>query len=200
VPEGGVEELAQLGRTFNSMVESLARSRAELERANTKLAELAARDDLTGLPNRRAFREDLRREVAAAHRHGHPLALAVFDCDKLKAVNDTHGHAAGDEFIRHIAGIVEGRARATDTPARLSGDEFALILPHCDQEQALALVESITDEIAQRPFGPEQGTVIFGSVSFGIVAFEEGDNKQSLLRRADLLLYDAKRSRSGAAT
>ena len=180
------------------MAESLARSRDELEQANRKLAALAHRDDLTGLPNRRRFREELRREVASAHRHGQPLAVVLFDCDNLKAVNDTHGHAAGDEFLRHVAGIIGGRARATDTPARLAGDEFALILPHCDREEALALVQSIADELAQRPFEPAPGTTIFGRASFGIAALEDDDDKHSLLRRADMLLYEAKHSRPRA--
>jgi diguanylate cyclase (GGDEF)-like protein len=159
-----------------------------LHNANT-LAEfqrLALTDDLTGLANRRHFREELERLAAAAERHGTPLSLLLLDVDDFKEVNDRHGHAAGDEILREIALTLRRRIRASDLAARIGGDEFAVLLPHTSEDEA-AVVAS--DLIAHLQKG--RATSLPLRVSVGVAS---GTNAldEALFAQADRALYAAK--------
>ena len=108
-----------------------------------RLQSTARTDPLTGLPNRRVWDEDLSRELARARRHGGALCLAMLDLDRFKAYNDRHGHQAGDELLSAAATAWRPELRSTDTIARFGGEEFAVLLPHSDEEGAVKVVERL---------------------------------------------------------
>lgn len=161
----------------------------ELRRANQRSQALANRDDLTGLANRRYFFERLESALAHASRHGRPLSLLMADLDHFKQVNDRFGHAGGDTVLRAFGRLLSEDGRAGDLPARIGGEEFALMLPDTDAKQARHVAERIRQRLAElRPLGPEhQFTVSIG------LALSQGDQQpDALLRRADRALYAAK--------
>ena len=171
-----------------------ARQRAGgLKVLNERLAHLAVTDDLTGLPNRRRFVEALRAEAQRARRYERWLSLVMLDLDGLKTVNDRHGHAAGDAALRAVAQVLRDSVRDTDLPARLSGDEFAVLLPETDAGAALPLAERIRAEVAAFQV-PVEGGAVGITVSLGLVS-AEGQALPELprfLRLADEALYRAK--------
>ena len=111
----------------------------------TALTQQARSDPLTGLANRRAFDERVADEVARAQRRAQPVALVLLDVDRLKPVNDTRGHAAGDALLQAVAALLRDQARTIDLAARIGGDEFALLLPETDHAGAVTLVQRLTD-------------------------------------------------------
>jgi diguanylate cyclase (GGDEF)-like protein len=139
-------------------------------------------DPLTGLPNRRALEEHQERELAAARRSGRPLTFAIIDLDRFKVYNDTHGHPAGDALLRTAAARWSERLRATDVLARWGGEEFCLLLPGCDEDDACALIEQL------RPVVPAGQTF-----SAGVAAWTPGVSAEQLVVQADAALYRAKR-------
>jgi diguanylate cyclase (GGDEF)-like protein len=159
-----------------------ARLLAERER-------LAAIDGLTGLANRREFDQALSREVNRAERTHEPLSLVVFDVDHFKIINDTRGHLAGDEVLRAIAQVLAGAVREMDLVARYGGEEFAVILPRCDQHDAIRVIERITAMTRQRP--DLEGVTL--SSGLATIPFNAADGI-SLVAAADEALYESKRS------
>jgi diguanylate cyclase (GGDEF)-like protein len=161
-----------------------------------QLADLALasrRDALTGLPNRRAFEEDLAREAARAARTGAPLSVVALDVDRFKAVNDERGHAAGDAVLRAVAARAAAAIRAGDLLARVGGEEFAIVLPAADLPRAAEAAERIRAALAARPI-EAAGHAIAVTASFGCAALAPGESPDALLARADARLYDAKRT------
>jgi diguanylate cyclase (GGDEF)-like protein/putative nucleotidyltransferase with HDIG domain len=151
-----------------------------------RLAEAALTDNLTGLGNHRAFHEDLRREIARRTRSGSRFSLVMLDLNGLKQLNDRLGHQAGDERIRAVADCLRSTMRATDTAYRTGGDEFMVLLPDERSWGALEFARRLQEETLRHPTKP--------AITCGItesVAFETAD---TLLQRADLALYEAKRS------
>ncbi|MEO7056642.1 MAG: diguanylate cyclase [Caldimonas sp.] len=161
--------------------------------AEAALRHRAEIDPLTGLPNRALFSDRIVESMARAKRGGKALAVFFIDVDHFKAVNDDHGHAAGDHVLRAVAQRLRGSVRATDTVARLAGDEFTLILEGLEsQEEARTLAGKIV--AALRPPTLYEGIPIAISVSIGVAFLSAGDREPAdLLRRADVALYDAKR-------
>jgi diguanylate cyclase (GGDEF)-like protein len=158
-----------------------------VERLFERLGDLARTDDLTGLPNRRAWQELLQRESAGAQRSGNPLTVALLDLDRFKEYNDTHGHLAGDRLLLSATAAWKSALRETDVLARWGGDEFVLLLPNCDLGQTEALLERMQAICPAAPF------------SAGM-AESDGDHlPETLLALADEELYRAKRERSSAA-
>jgi diguanylate cyclase (GGDEF)-like protein len=160
-----------------------------------QLADLALasrRDALTGLPNRRAFEEDLAREAARAARTGAPLAVVVLDVDRFKAVNDAHGHAAGDAVLRAVAARAGAAVRAGDVLARVGGEEFAILLAGTDLARAVEAAERIRRALAAAPV-EAAGRALRVTASFGCAALGAGEAPQALVARADARLYEAKR-------
>lgn len=150
--------------------------------AHAELERLVRTDPLTGLPNRRALAEHQERELAAAGRSGRPLSLAIIDLDRFKVYNDTHGHPAGDALLRAATAGWRERLRATDMLARWGGEEFCLLLPGCDEDDACALIEQL------RPVVPEGQTF-----SAGVAVWTPGTSAEQLVAQADAALYRAKR-------
>lgn len=169
--------------------------RGALERAEKTEAELrylADHDSLTELLNRRRFRAELDQYVSFAARYGGRGAAMVIDIDGLKEVNDRLGHQAGDQLIRRVADILRERVRATDIVARLSGDEFAVLMPQADTDGALQLGEDLRAQVAEgMPRGSE---VDAASISVGIAMFggQDSAGAEAVLAAADQAMYQAK--------
>jgi len=178
------EPMAELAEEVRLVLGVLADEAAvAMQRSDllAQLDELTRTDDLTGLPNRRAWDELLRHELAAARRHGRPVAVAMLDLDFFKRYNDQHGHLAGDRLLCEAAAAWVGQMRATDVLARWGGEEFALLLPGCSAEQAGVLVERLR--------GTLPGRVTF---SAGISDSDGSTDPRALLAAADDALYRAK--------
>ena len=142
-------------------------------------------DALTGLQNRRAFDRHLQSELSRLHRHGGQLTVCLIDLDRFKQVNDVHGHGAGDAVLRAVAGHL-AQTRGEDAVFRLGGDEFAVILVQADR--ADAAMERLTQGLEHDPDCCGVG------ISWGAASFREADDLASIVSRADLALYDAKRA------
>jgi diguanylate cyclase (GGDEF)-like protein/PAS domain S-box-containing protein len=183
VDAGG--ELRGFGKLVRDVTE---RREAELERERllAKLAEAARTDPLTGILNRRVWREELDRELANAARQGTPLALAVLDLDNFKAVNDELGHLKGDEILRRTAAAFRGSIREGDLIARFGGDEFACLFIGAEEAEALTLA----DRLLAVP--PEEATA-----SAGVAIWDGSESADDFFSRADLALYAAKKSGRG---
>lgn len=161
----------------------------ENARLFSALSQMASTDELTRLANRRRFTESLRMEMARMRRSETPLSLIMADADHLKAINDAHGHPAGDAAIRHVADAIRKGGRETDMAARLGGEEFALLLPGTDAVGAVKAAERIRKALASSAI-PTVGTV---TVSMGVAtAPEDAAGEEELVRVADARLYAAK--------
>jgi diguanylate cyclase (GGDEF)-like protein/PAS domain S-box-containing protein len=156
---------------------------AEREKLLGEVQELARQDALTGLPNRRCLHELLPREMARARRSEAPLCLAIIDIDHFKRYNDTHGHLAGDEVLRACAREWDGALRGEDTLVRFGGEEFLVLLPDTEPEQAAEIVERL-----RRQTPMEQ------TCSAGLARWDSVESIDDLLGRADEALYLAKAS------
>lgn len=156
--------------------------------ANRKLLGLSSRDALTGIYNRKKFDDAMDEWVDAAKGDGSPLSLILFDVDNFKGINDNYGHIMGDNVLKNIAAVVSQSIRDTDVFARWGGDEFVILLPNTDIQKAKAIVERIRKNLAESTHDTLRGI----TCSFGVAAYEKTDTKQSLLRRVDDLLLQAK--------
>ncbi|QYJ14300.1 hypothetical protein Rxycam_00096 [Rubrobacter xylanophilus DSM 9941] len=165
--------------------------KAQLARQRT-LAEamhrLAHTDPLTGISNRRSVYAALRREMEAARRYGKPLSVLLFDLDHFKRINDIHGHNQGDAALRRITGIVRNLLRTTDHFGRWGGEEFIVLAPETNLDQATLLAERLREAISldHPPNLPPL------TASFGTASYRPGETPEDLLRRADEGLYRAK--------
>ena len=159
-----------------------------------RLEETARTDQLTGLPNRRAFDERLAAELARHDRSGDGVALLILDLDHFKALNDSAGHLSGDRALRVVADVITARIRAGDWPARIGGDEFAIVLPGADEEQAMRIAQRIRMGIDEAFAGRdiEIAASVGGAARNGTKL-----DVEELHGEADRALYDAKR-RGGA--
>jgi diguanylate cyclase (GGDEF)-like protein len=169
--------------------------RGALERAEKTEAELrylADHDSLTGLLNRRRFRAELDQQVSFTARYGGRGAAMIIDIDGLKEVNDRLGHPGGDRLIRRVADTMRERVRATDLVARLSGDEFAVLMPQTDTAGALQLGEDLRAQVAEGFSGGAEGGVATISVGIAMFGGQAGSGGEAVLVAADQALYRAK--------
>lgn len=166
-----------------------------------RITRLAVTDELTGLANRRRFMELLRQEVQRARRYSRPLTLLMIDLDRLKQINDTHGHAAGDAMLRGVAESIRASVRATDYAARLGGDEFAALLPETGRTEALTIAERIRASVEKFSSVVNDAT-IHSTASIGLVSRAAGEvtDLPSFIHLADEALYRAKTGGRNAVT
>ena len=162
-----------------------------------RLKRAANTDALTGLHNYRYFYDRLEEEIARAERHTTPLAVAFFDLDKLKNVNDTHGHQAGNEVLTLLGQSISTHVRTEDVPARYGGDEFAIIMPDTPREEAEKVVTRLMDVLDGKMVDLPNGRKIpMPDLSWGVASFPlDGRSARELLENADTRAYARKRSR-----
>jgi diguanylate cyclase (GGDEF)-like protein len=162
------------------------------------LESLSMSDELTGLLNRRGFYDHFRRELAAADRH--PLSVGVLvmiDLDGFKAINDTHGHAAGDACLRHMGRLLAGCVRREDVVARLGGDEFAVLFTGTDAAAGAARACHMAGFMAAHSV-EWQGMALPVRFSFGLQPYGPGDREEDVIRKADARMYAEKAGRKVA--
>ncbi|HVK55700.1 MAG TPA: EAL domain-containing protein [Burkholderiales bacterium] len=186
------DEIGDLSLAFDHMREGI-------EARESKIMDLAYRDTLTGLPNRALFTDRLQQAVSTSRRARAPVSVLVMDLDHFKYVNDTLGHHVGDLLLCEVAKrLQEVVRRQSDTVARLGGDEFAILLPTDDIEGAQVVAHKVIKAL-DTPMTLE-GQVVDTRASIGVVTYPmHGEDMQSLLRRADVAMYMAKRNNSGFA-
>ncbi len=175
----------------NKNIELIART-DELENALEMLSSMATTDWLTKLPNRRQFDEVFEQMLSQADRYKEPLSLVLIDVDNFKDINDTYGHAAGDEVLQQIGTFLKEAVRRSDSPARLGGDEFSILLYHTSEQQAAKLVRQLLKKIKSYVFN-FSGQNVSITLSSGIAQYgSDASTKQSLYFSADKALYTAK--------
>ena len=165
----------------------------QLMAAQEQLRDQASRDPLTGIWNRTAVFEVLRREVARSERESSPLAVAMADLDHFKNLNDTYGHMAGDAVLREATRRMSTCIRSYDAIGRYGGEEFLVVLPGCDEQSAAGRAERLRGAIVNKPFDTSEGRITV-TCSLGVASTSSGANGdvESLLRAADAALYRAK--------
>jgi diguanylate cyclase (GGDEF)-like protein len=162
-------------------------------RREVELERLADEDALVPISNRRSFMRELARAIRAIERYGTPGCVIYFDLNDLTAVNDRHGHAAGDALLRHVAETLMRNLRASDVFARLGGDEFGVILMWADLETARAKARKLAQLIRDRPIAWD-GRIIRIGVAHGAYAFAPGEEAEAVLNAADREMYRCKRA------
>ncbi|MBT2786717.1 MULTISPECIES: sensor domain-containing diguanylate cyclase [unclassified Halomonas] len=179
-------------RKVTFVIDITQRKRLEerLKQANERLDHLAHHDELTELLNRRAGLQRLEEEIKRCERYGTPFSIAMYDLDNFKAINDTYGHNSGDSVLKQITTLVSGVLRDTDLHIRLGGEEFLIIMPGVNAEEAYQGMERVRKSVAQQTFSEHQLTV---TLSSGVASYAEASGTR-LLDRADKAMYQAKQT------
>lgn len=158
-----------------------------------KIAYLATRDPLTKLRNRRELEDNIEREISRVLRHGQPLGLVFVDCDDFKLVNDNYGHDMGDEYLKHVAFLLQKLLRKTDLVFRFAGDEFVALLPNQDKAGAQQIADRIRTFLKERPLLLDDVSVpVSVSVGASSTSALSELSSRSLLKQADIALYEKK--------
>ena len=154
----------------------------------SQLARSASIDGLTGLWNRARIDQLFSEEIARAQRYGTQFSTILIDIDHFKQVNDNHGHAVGDAVLRQFANLLGNNVRSVDQVGRLGGEEFLVLLPEADEQQAMAVATTLQRLVRECEFN----TVRHKTASFGVTRYQGDESPQSMLDRADRALYKAK--------
>ncbi|WP_417327790.1 diguanylate cyclase [Halarcobacter sp.] len=166
----------------------LEEAQKDIEEKNKELEKLATTDKLTNLYNRRKIEELLEFEINRSERFNHNFGLAIVDIDKFKEVNDTYGHQVGDKVLKELANILNTNRRKTDFVGRYGGEEFVIICPESDVQGVIKLMETFKEKICNYKFSKVENK----TASFGVTMSQRGDTIESILKRADDALYQAK--------
>jgi diguanylate cyclase (GGDEF)-like protein len=167
-------------------------SQEELKQAKLEIERIALIDPLTNLPNRRKLFEAISEEFNRFKRKKQPFSLLYLDLDHFKTINDTYGHAGGDQLLIHFANLLKNELRETDTAGRLGGEEFAVLLPETGVTAASRIAERIRDAMHDLTVPTSKGTMQT-TLSIGVAEMTESDSStDAVLRRADEALYKAK--------
>ena len=182
---------------IKSLQDELRRARRQLEEKQKQLEEQSITDALTGLRNRRFFDERLAEEFRRAQRYSDPVSLMMIDLDHFKAVNDRHGHPAGDTVLREAAALIRGSIREPDICARYGGEEFAVILPKTHMSGALTVAERVWRELGQKVYrtgtdGRHADVQVTASIGIAFYPAKDITGSDLLLKYADEALYKAK--------
>jgi diguanylate cyclase (GGDEF)-like protein len=168
------------------------------ERTNVMISHMADHDPLTGLFNRRRMARELAAAVSHAKRYGEPLALVFIDLDRFKAINDSHGHEAGDRFLGGFAALLEQTTRESDLSGRWGGDEFVVLLPHATREGARQFAERLKEGLGKQSIDVGPASIV-ASVSIGMAVHpDDGTDPEALLAHADHEMYRCKHGREVA--
>jgi diguanylate cyclase (GGDEF)-like protein len=180
---GQQDEIGRLAGAVTAMI-------GEADALTKRLRHQATTDPLTGLGNRRWLGERVAEELARAQRQGEPVSLVVFDLDRFKAINDTHGHDVGDKVLMAASEMVKSALRPYDLAARIGGEEFCIVMPRTDKAGAAAFAERLRTTLEASLIAPlAKGRV---TASFGICEAVTGSRLQQMLKEADTALYRAK--------
>lgn len=198
----GVAELARMEAALAASQQALAESAAALllaQDAEQQAKREAMHDAATGLPNREHFNSRLVHAIAQAQRHGLTLAVMFFDLDKFKAINDGHGHAAGDSVLQQVADRLVAHCRAEDTVCRNGGDEFLYLLIHPQGRENIERIAQAVRSAIGKPIEVD-GQQLAIHTSIGISVFpDDGALPEELVHHADMAMYVAKKGQSGVA-
>lgn len=167
----------------------LARTKTQviIKQQRDALQQMALHDQLTGLYNRHYLLDISNKKLANCTRHNNALSVLMIDIDHFKKINDIHGHLVGDEVIKHVATILNSQNRAEDVVARFGGEEFVIVLEHCDINDALIKADKIRLAVAE---GTPNDIAV--TISIGVAQFDNKQNFDSLLKSSDIALYAAK--------
>jgi diguanylate cyclase len=199
IVEGLVHATKEVERTNKALEARLSASKLEISELQVNLEAVRTEsltDPLTSLANRKFFDEALAKTVAEAHARHEPLSLMLTDIDHFKKFNDSYGHLTGDQVLRLAAIAVKQNVKGQDVAARYGGEEFAIVLPNTDLRSAITVADHIrhvimNKELMKRSTGEHLGRI---TISIGVATLGSGDNPRSLIERADVCLYAAKRS------
>jgi len=191
LPRGDDVSMVKAMNVLLSEAESLRKTVDEQTDRIAHLEALATTDELTGTLNRRGFEEELDRLLARAERKNEEGVLVYVDLDGFKPVNDTFGHAAGDEVLRQVARVLTENVRDMDVVGRLGGDEFAVILVGSERDKGLERAEMLND-LLNESWIDWSGTVITIGASFGMQSYQAGDQAENLISSADAAMYKIK--------
>lgn len=196
VAKSMIEKLSK--RDIDYLEQLTRQAAATINRANSysTILQYATLDALTNLNNRRQFETRLGQEISITKRQGKPLCAMMIDIDFFKGVNDTYGHAAGDEVLRTVAGIIKQALRESDIPARYGGEEFAVLLPftHIDEAKIVGerLRKAVEDALITINQNSDDEKQIKVTISMGLAEFDTVETGETLFERADKALYNAK--------
>jgi diguanylate cyclase len=193
------QELKRLESTSASLKEQLQQATIEIEQLKAKMARYkneAFKDPLTRIDNRRGFEDKLKLAIDESRITGKSLCLIMADIDHFKQINDTHGHLVGDNVLRTVASTIKESVKGRDPVARIGGEEFAILLPNTPYAGAIKLANSIRldferMDLKKRNTGESLGKI---SLSFGVTAYQKGEDAKSFVERADDALYHSKRT------
>ena len=167
----------------------------ENAQAFERIRELTVVDEHTGLFNARHLKRVLEAEVTRSERYGRPFSLVFIDLDHFKLVNDSHGHQAGSATLREVGEVLRGGLRETDIPTRYGGDEYVILLPEADREQAMGVAERLRAAVAAHTFLVDRGLSVRLTASLGVATWPiDGRRAEELLERADGAMYHVKAS------
>ena len=181
------------GAAINALRRRLTSKNVELGRALEQVREMAIRDELTGLFNRRHIMEILEQQQALAESGDYRFCLCYLDLDHFKPVNDTYGHGVGDQVLRRFARLVHDSLREADYTGRLGGEEFVLVLSQTAIDEAWQVAERLRDSLQKSSFADLHADLNI-TVSIGVAEYRSGETIDDTLARADALLYHAKES------
>jgi two-component system, cell cycle response regulator len=185
------DSVLALNREYANAQFELAQTNLKLQQREAQIVALSLTDPLTGVGNRRRFEQALALEVIRAERTGGKLCALMADLDHFKRVNDTYGHQAGDKLLATFGGLLRRYTRATDVVARFGGEEFVVLMPNTNLEDALVTAERIREALASSRIEPLPAPI---TVSIGVAELEGGEQGDALLRRVDTALFEAKQS------
>lgn len=184
-----LETMTHLNNELSATSRKLSKKNRELQQANSEIVKLSRTDQLTGLANRRYFLERLEEAFSMSVRHKLQLSILIADMDHFKRINDTYGHSVGDETLRMFGAILTENCRNEDFPARYGGEEFIVMLQKTPISGAESLYHRLRESILKQCLTTSREPVTF---SAGIAEYEPGDTQESLLKKADNALYEAK--------